>query len=174
MSTMKKSERDALAQLVRRRERLAKADVDRVAAERLAQFEKDAASFYRAEDDAVWAEQNQIVEKAVAEANSAITARSHELGIPDWAAPRIGAQWYHRGQNAVKERVIELRRVAKTHIDAEARSAKHQIELSSVEIQTQLVADGLETEAAQGFLAAMPTAEQLMPAVTVAEIEMKS
>ena len=38
--SMTKTERNDLAQLVRRREKLAKADADRVAAERLADFER--------------------------------------------------------------------------------------------------------------------------------------
>ena len=41
----------------------------------------------------------------------------------------------------------------------------------SLDLQTQLVADGLETAVAQLFSAAMPSAEELMPKVTVAEIE---
>ena len=62
--------------------------------------------------------------------------------------------------------------VAKTRIDADAKAAKVAIERSSVEIQTELVAGGLESEAARTFLASMPTAEALMAAApSVAEIE---
>ena len=171
MGELTKSERVELAQLVRRREKLAKSEVDSVAAERLAQFEQDAASSYQANDDAVWREQKRIVDEVVRKANAEIEKRNQELGIPDWTAPGIAAGWYGRGQNATKERVEELRRVAKTRIAADAKRAKHEVERVSVEIQTQLVADGLETEAAHRFLATMPTAQQLMPAVTVAEIE---
>jgi hypothetical protein len=56
-------------------------------------------------------------------------------------------------------------------VAAEAKAAKVQIERASVDVQTQLVAGGLQSNEAREFLAAMPTAEALMPAVTVAEIE---
>jgi hypothetical protein len=83
MSKMTKSERVELAQLIRRREKIAKSDVERVAAERLAQFEKDAASVYRSDDDEVWAEQKRIALHAVADANVVIAERCRELGILD-------------------------------------------------------------------------------------------
>ena len=171
MSKMSKRERNDLAQLVRRREKIAKSDVDRLAAERFAEFEKQAASEYRSDDDEVWAEQKRIAKQAVADANIRIAERNKELGVPEWTAPSIALNWYSRGQNASKDRVAELRRVAKTRIDADAKAAKLEIERTSVDIQTQLVADGLESQAAQEFLATMPTPQQLMPTISVAEIE---
>ena len=44
---MTKTEHDELARLGRRREKLAKGDADRVAADRLADFEQRLASIYR-------------------------------------------------------------------------------------------------------------------------------
>src|SRR5262245_25761973 len=126
--TMTKSERAELAQLVRRREKLAKADVDRVVAERLADFEQQAASYYRAEDDEVWAEQKRIAYEAVADAQARIAERSRELAVPEWTAPSVRVDWYQRGENASKRRVEELRRVAQTRIDAYAKTAKVEIE----------------------------------------------
>lgn len=80
--------------------------------------------------------------------------------------------WYGRGENASALRRGELRAVAKTRIDADARAAKVAIERSSVEMQTELVAGGLESEAARAFLPSMPTTEALMAAApSVAEIE---
>jgi len=40
-----------------------------------------------------------------------------------------------------------------------------------VEIQTRLLADSLESADAKAFLETMPTAEQLMPAITVEEMQ---
>jgi hypothetical protein len=51
---MTKGERDELAKLVRRREKLAKADTGRVAADRLADFAQQLASIYKPADDPVW------------------------------------------------------------------------------------------------------------------------
>jgi len=168
---MSKAERKELAALVRRREKLAKSDVDRVAAERLASFEKQAASYYRADDDDVWAEHARVAEQAVADANVVIAERCHQLGVPDWTAPRISVSWSGRGENAAKDRVTELRRVAGTRVTAAAQAAKVEIERASLEVQTQLLAGGLESDEARAFLNSMPTADALMPAVTMAEIE---
>jgi hypothetical protein len=169
---MSKGEREDLAKLVRRREKLAKADVDRVGAERLAEFEGEVASVYHIDDDAVWREAHAAASKATAEAKAKIAERCRELGIQERFAPTVEIAWYSRGENASRDRVTELRRVAKTRFDAEGKAAKAEIERQSVEVQTELVAGGLESDEARAFLASMPEAEALMPPVpTVAEIE---
>lgn len=172
MSDMTKSERDDLARLVRRREKLAKADADTLAAERRADFEHQMASIYRPAEDEVWRELHAATVAFVAEADERIKERCRELGIPDEFRPAIDAHWYTRGENAAKSRRAELRAVAESRINADARTAKAEIERRSVEVQTELVAGGLESDEARGFLASMPPAAELMPATpTVAEIE---
>lgn len=168
---MTKAERDDLAKLVRRREKIAKADADRLAAEMLAEFELQVATDYRINDDDVWAQAHAAAEEAIAAADAAVAARCQELGIPQRFRPSIDVYWYSRGEHAAKDRVAELRRVAKSRLDANAKAAKVEIERHSVDIQTQLVARGLESAEAREFLASMPSAEQLMPALTVLEIE---
>lgn len=169
--TMTRREREQLAQLVRRREKLAKADADKVAAERLADFEQQMATIYAAED-ARWADLTKAANAAVTEANAGLEARCDELGIPEKFRPSLSLSWWNRGENASRERRAELRAVAKSRIDAMAKEAKVEIERQSVSVQTQLIAGGLESEEARAFLAAMPTAEALIGAApSVAEIE---
>ena len=79
--------------------------------------------------------------------------------------------WYRRGENAASQRRTELRRVAKTEIDALEARAKTEIERVSVEQQTALISDGLTSEAAQAFLEQMPTAENLMPVLDMEQIK---
>ena len=86
-------------------------------------------------------------------------------------APSAHVAWLPRGENVSAGRRAELRKVAATRIAASERAAKMEIERQSVEIETQLVAGGLQSEDAQAFLASMSTAEQLMPMLSVAEIE---
>lgn len=168
---MTKAERDELAKLVRRREKLAKSDVDRIAAERLADFEQQMATIYKPADDPVWAELHAAAEVVVAEANRKVLDRCRDLGIPDRASPGIQSYWYGRGENADAKRREELRKVAKARIAADAQAAKTAIERKSVDVQTTLVAGGLVSAEAKAFLDTMPTADALMPGVTVAEIE---
>ena len=67
----------------------------------------------------------------------------------------------------MKERRAELRRVAQTRIEALQQAAIVRIEAAKVEGLTLLARDGLESAEAQAFLAAMPTAEILMPRLDV-------
>jgi hypothetical protein len=171
-ASMTKSERDELAKLVRRREKLAKVDVDRVAAERLADFEEQMASIYAPADDARWREIHASAAEVVREADEAMAERCRELGIPERFRPELDLHWYGRGENASRDRRSELRTVAKTRIDAMAKTAKLEVERQSVALQTELIAGGLQSDQARAFLAAMPTAEALVGAApSVREIE---
>ena len=52
-----------------------------------------------------------------------VLARCRELGIRDEFAPQITRPfWFSRGQNSVKARVEELRKLAKTRIDADLKA----------------------------------------------------
>jgi hypothetical protein len=98
-----------------------------------------------------------------------------QLGIPEAFRPRIGGvSWIQRGENAVAGRRTELRRVARSRIDALTAAAKVEIERRSVDVQTTLISGGLESEEAKAFLETMPTPEQLMPPVALTEIEAKA
>ena len=70
----------------------------------------------------------------------------------------------------MKERVIELRRIGKTQVDAMIAVGKRKIEESSLAIQTRIMASALSDEA-KAFLEEMPTPEQLMPPLKLGELE---
>jgi hypothetical protein len=172
---MTRRDRDDLAKLARRREKLAKADTDRVASERLADFEQQMAAIYRPSDDEIWSELHAAADEAVAKADAAIAERCRELGIPKRFRPGLQLQWYERGENAAAQRRSELRAVAKSRIDAMAKLAKVEIERQSVEVQTVLIAGGLDSDDARAFLASMPTADALIGAApSVAELEQET
>jgi hypothetical protein len=169
---MTKAERDELIKLVRRREKLAMSDVDRVAAERLADFEQQMASIYAPADDSRWAELHAQAATVVREADAALAERCRELRIPERFRPGLSLGWYERGENASAQRRAELRTVAKTRIDAMAKAAKVEVERQSIAVQTELVASGLSSGEARAFLATMPTAEVLVGAApSVLEVE---
>ncbi len=60
----------------------------------------------------------------------------------------------------------ELRRVAKSQIEAIERHAVTEIQMASVEAQTQLALAGLTTEGAKAFLTDLPSVESLMPGLS--------
>ncbi len=163
---MSRQERTDLRDLARQRAALAKLGVSHRAAVVLADFEQQIATIYRFDDEA-WADVTAAGDRAIKEAQAIITARCEQLGIPKECRPSIKAYWSSRGENAVNERRVELRRVATTRIAAVSAEAKLAIEAASLTIQSELLAGGLTSEAAHGFLAGMPTVEALMPMLTV-------
>lgn len=168
---MTKGERTELLQLIRKRERVMTASAHERAAAMLAEFEKQCASIYSFDDDAVWAAAMIEAEATVARTQAAIAERCRELGIPKEFAPGIACGWYGRGQSAVAQRRGELRRVAKTKIAAIEAEAVAKIERLSLDAQTDLLAKGLETDGARAFLSDMQSVEALMPAIDAVEIK---
>src|SRR5688572_1182547 len=120
------------------------------------------ATEYSTEDES-WKDITAEAKRLVANADAEIARRCRELDIPEELRPSLQLGWYRRGQNASRKRRTELRRVAQSRIAAMETQVRAAIERASVDVQTQLLAGGLETEAARVFLEAMPTIDALMP-----------
>jgi hypothetical protein len=169
---MTRTERQDLLQICRQRERVAKSEAVAVAAQRKAAFAAQLARIYHFDEDAVWQAAYQAAKEAGQKAYEQVLVRCQELGIPRWAQPEIAEPyWRNRGENAVRERRVELNKVAHAKIEQLLKETIHIIQRASVEIQTKLVADGLTSADAKAFLESMPTPAQLMPVVTVEEIQ---
>lgn len=171
MTAMTKGERADLTRLVRQRERLMKTLASQRAAELLADFERQMGAIYSFDDDETWKAAHAAADKAVKDAKAVIAQRCEEMGIPKEFAPTINASWWDRGQNAMKERRAELRKMATARTAAQEKSARTEIEKISIQAQTELVAGGLTSEAAQAFLTSMPSVEVLMPALDATQIK---
>ncbi len=161
--TMTRRERQDLAKLVRQRARLERAGAAQRKAELMADVERQLAAIYSYDEDDTWKAATEAAEQEVKAAKAKIAARCKELGIPKKFAPGLSVYWYGRGENAVAARRTELRKVAKTRLDAMEKTAQTEIERASVEAQTQLISDGLTSDAARGFLESLPSVESLMP-----------
>ena len=168
---MTSAERQSLLVLLRQRERVAKADAAEYAATLMADFEAKLAAVYYPDDHPAWKTAHEAADKAAAEANAAVARVCRELGIPKAFAPGIRVGWYSRGENAAKERRVELRRVAQTEIAARVKRAQAAIARASVGAQERIIAAGLTSEAARTLLAELPTPQQLLPALDVGAIE---
>lgn len=168
---MTKAERSELGQLVRKRERVMKSMAEERAAQLLADFERQAAAIYSFDDDKTWQKAHNEAKSAVEAANLDIAKRCEKLGIPKQFAPSIQMQWWDRGQNGVAKRRAELRNVAKTRIKAVVAEIERKIERMSLEAQTEIIANGLESEAAKAFLQNMPTIDEMMPSLDAKQIK---
>lgn len=171
MSTMTKAERQELGQLIRKRERVMKSQAQERSALLLAEFDAQSAKIYHYDEDPVWRRVQAEAEKAVEAARATIAARCSELGIPVEFAPDMSLVWHGRGHNAVAQRRAELRRAAKSRIEAMEREAITKIERLSLQAQTEVLAQGLESDAAKAFLEAMPSMDALMPPIQIGEIQ---
>ena len=167
---MTAAERRDLCSLIRQRARLMKAQVAQRGNELMADFEAQLSSIFSYDDDETWKAAHAAAEKAAQEAKVVIAERCRELGIPKQFAPSLSLEWYHRGQNASKDRRAELRNAAKARIAALEAAAKTEIETISVNGQTELVADGLTSEAAKLFLEQMPAPAALMPLLEIGQV----
>jgi hypothetical protein len=121
--------------------------------------------------DQLWAEATQIAEEACAKANDLIVARCADLGIPAKHAPRLQLAWSSRsGQFGEPGRRAELRKVAAARLAALTAAARSAIDQGLLETETALIAGSLESDDARAFLDRMPTAEQLMPALSLDDL----
>ena len=93
------------------------------------------------------------------------------MGVRKEFRPSLHVGWYDRGENADAKRRTELRKVAQTRLEARARAAKLEVERHEVTVLEKLAAGALESTEAKAFLEAIPSASELMPTVTLAELE---
>jgi hypothetical protein len=170
VSEITKAERTDLASIVKMRARVARAQVEQREAELLADVEEQLSTIYKV-DDAAWAEITAEANRTVALADQEIARICRERGVREEFRPGLRVIFYGRGENAAAGRRAELRKLAQARIAAAGRKAKTAIQAGSVDVLTKLYATGLESDQARAFLASIPTAEQLMPPVVVAELE---
>lgn len=171
MGKMTASERSGLATLIRKRERVMKQSADQRAAELLAEFDRQSAAIYSFDDDEIWQEAAERAQQVVLEAQQVVQKRCEELGIPPEFAPGLQVHWYGRGQNAVASRRTELRRMVKSKIEANRQKTRTEIEKLSLQAQTEVIASGLESDAARHFLEAMPSVDAMMPELDTSELK---
>lgn len=167
---MTKGERAELGQLIRKQERVMKAAASERSAKLMAEFEQQMDESFSFNDDAIWKQAVDGAKEILADGNRQIAQRSKELGIPAEFAPSLSFWWNDKGQNAVKSRREELRRIAKRKIDGMEAEARTKIEAMSLSAQTEVIAHGMKSEAARSFLEKMPSLDSLMPRVTQADI----
>jgi hypothetical protein len=78
--------------------------------------------------------------------------------------------WTGRGENGLKGRQAELRRVAQTQVAARVKEAQAEIDRIAVKQLTAIARTGLTSAEARKFIEAMPQAEDLMPPLGVLEM----
>lgn len=170
---MTKGERDDLVRLIKQRERVAKTAAAQRSAAMLAEFEQQISALHDFNSNDVWEAATKAAVEAAKEANKTIAAEADRLGIPKEFQPSLQFSWATRGQAEYAQRRDELRKVAKAEIAAIEKVAHVQIEATSVQAQTEIIANGLNSEAALSFLNNLPKIESMMPPLDVSAIQAK-
>ncbi len=168
---MTKSERDDLVRLVKQRERVAKTAAEQRSSAMLADFEQQISALHKFNDNDVWKAATEAAIEAAKKANAEIAMEADKLGIPKEFQPKLQFMWERRGENEYGVRREELRRLAKAEIDAIEKVARVMIESQSVAAQTEIIAHGLNSEAAIEFLNNLPRIEAMMPSLDVTDIQ---
>ena len=170
---LSRNETHDLSMIIKDRAKVLKAHAEEQAAQCTADFEQKLAAVYSWDQDEIWRAATEEAQKVIADCQAKIAARCAKLGIPKSFAPAIGMSWSGRGENALNARRVELRRVAKTSIEAMMKAAITKIEKQSLELRTQVVALGLLSDAARFFLESLASVDEAMHTVDFAEIEQK-
>lgn len=173
VATLTRAERTDLLKVARMNARVAKSGIAAREAELMAEFESQLAAQYPANDPR-WSAIVSEAERAVATADAAVREACRKAGIREEFRPRLDIHWYSRGENGVASRRNELRKVAQAAISAAGKAAKLQIERTEADVCTSILSDGLRSEAAAAALSSIPTPEQLMPTLRLAEVEQLS
>jgi hypothetical protein len=166
---MTRDERKQLEQIITGRKKVAKFAVQKRKAELMADVERQLATIYRSDEEA-WADLAAMAEKAVQEADAELAQRCRELGIQEEFRPSISSHWYGRGENAMKDRRAELRKVAATKVDLMGKTAVLEIETGALDSLSRLIESNLESADAKDFLTTIPTVDQLMPMLEVEQL----
>lgn len=170
---LSRTETHDLGMIIRDRAKVLKSYAEEQAAACLADFEAKLAAVYEFDDDAVWRKAVEAANKVCEEAQAVINARCKALGIPKDFAPGMGVVWHGRGQNALSGRRVELRRVAKTSVEAMLRAAMTRIDKQSLHLRTQVVGMGIMSPEAKLFLESLAPIEESMRMLEFVEIERK-
>ena len=168
---LSRNETHDLGMIIKDRLKVLKAYAEEQAAACFADFERKLAAVYAWDQDETWKKAAEQAQAAAQAAQKTVAERCKELGIPKTFAPSIGISWQGRGENALAQRRTELRRVAKSSIEAMKLAAVTKIEKQSLELRTQIVAMGLLSAEAKMFLESLAPIEDAMRSLDFVEVE---
>ena len=98
--------------------------------------------------------------------------REQTARITEQASTQVGVPAVTRFTEKKNLKMIyELRRAAKSRIEAIEQEALTRIERLSLEAQTEIIAHGLDSDIAKAFLNTMPKLDDLMPSVRFEDIQ---
>lgn len=165
-TTMTRSERKDLADVIRMRARVTKSSLETLAADRRAEVEAQLSAIHQSDDER-WRAITAVANRALQEADAQLAAICQAQGIPEKFRPSLHLSWYGRGENATAERRAELRKLAYARIDADRKAGVQLVDAWAAEKLTTLVAGGLSSDDAKAFLDGLPSPDALLPSIRI-------
>ncbi|TAM62853.1 hypothetical protein [Mycobacterium sp.] len=174
--TTTSAERTALLKLVARNTKIACADLDALAAAQYAEFERQMTKLWEAQELGVQqliAEGHELLAPVLAEAKRLVDERCEAMGIVAELRPRVdgGIALGWGPERLSRERKTEIRRAAKAEIEARKRRAKTEVERARGKQETLILTGAIETAEGKAILESLPSADELLPALGVADVE---
>jgi hypothetical protein len=167
---MTPAERGQLIRLVKSRAKQAERDADAREKTLMAEVLDLMTAEFEAHDK-LWGDAVVIGEEAAAKANQQIALACAELGIPPKEAPGLELGWRARGGGyGSSMRRHELKELARTRLAALTKEAKTRIHAAALAAEEQLVLGGLQSGEARTVFEALPSAENLMPALQLEDL----
>jgi hypothetical protein len=170
---MTAKDRNALIRIVRSRTRLAKtATTEREKILRV-EIEEQLQAEFRLRDE-VRAEVVQMAEEALRKVNEEIRQQAVLLGYDVSLVPQASLPYRTSYEYRTPEAVTAARKRADTRLAALRAAAVKGIEERSLAVEESLIVGGLESDEAKALVESMPTAEKLMPALSLADLGVKT
>jgi hypothetical protein len=167
---MTPTERNQLIRLVKARAKQAERDAEAREKTLMAEVLDLMTAEFEAHDK-LWDDAVVIAEEAAAKANAQIAMACVDLGIPAKEAPRLELGWRARGGSyGSPMRRRELEKLAAARLAALTKEAKTRIHAAALDTEEQLVLGGLESGEARAVFEALPTVENLMPALRLEDL----
>ena len=167
---MTPTERNQLIRLMKNRAKQAEREAETREKILVTEVMEEMTVEYQAQDS-LWAEAVRVAQDALEKANAHIRVQCADMGIPPEHAPELQLAWSSRSsQFANRERRADLEKLARTRAATMTKMAKTEIQNATLKIEEQLVLGGLESDEAKAVVTQLPTAENLMPNLSLDDL----
>jgi hypothetical protein len=165
------AERDGLLKILRANVKAAKATILGREAELKAAFEIQLDTRYPPDGDPLWIAEYEAAVRECQVHIDRIEQRCNELGIGTRYRPHLHPpSWSYGGEQLFSDLRADRRRVAHAQIAEKLKHDCEELERKSAIVIGEIIANGFVTEAAQEFLAKLPTPDGLVPPLRLKEL----
>lgn len=162
-----KAERAELRSIVKQQFKVLRSEVVQRQAEMMADLEGQIGDRY-ADEDKAWSDAAHLAHEAVMEANRKVNDAFRDLtGEAHVERMYVGA---HLPEKPIRHRLV-IRREASQRLEAHVKGALLRLDRQEADLLRSLAVGALESEEAHGFLSAIPSVSELVPAARLAELE---